>query len=55
MKSYVIIDVVKYISKGKRMAPTNAESITKIICEGFLIIALGAATFKNIEWNSSLK
>jgi hypothetical protein len=46
MKSYIIIDVVQYIYTGKRMAPTNAESITKIICEGFLSIALGAATFK---------
>jgi hypothetical protein len=37
------------------MAPTNAEFIKRTICEGFLIIALGAVTFKNIEWNSLLK
>jgi hypothetical protein len=47
MKSHVFVDVIKYIYKGKRMAPTNAE--------GFLVIALGAVTFKNIEWSSSLK
>jgi hypothetical protein len=55
MKSYVFIDVIKYIYKGKRMAPTNAELLKRIIYEGFLVIALGAVTFKNIEWNSSLK
>jgi hypothetical protein len=44
MKSYVFIDVIKYIYKGNRMAPTNAELIKRIICEGFLIIALGAVT-----------
>jgi hypothetical protein len=55
MKSYVFIDVIKYIYKGKRMAPTNAELIKGIIYEGFLVIALGAVTCKNIEWNSSLK
>jgi hypothetical protein len=55
MKSYVFIDVIKYIYKGKRMASTNAELIKRIIYEGFLVIALGAVTFKNIEWNSSLK
>jgi hypothetical protein len=37
------------------MAPTSAKFIERIICEGFLIIALGAVTFKNIEWNSFLK
>jgi hypothetical protein len=37
------------------MAPTNAKFIERIICEGFLIIALGAVTFKNIEWNSLLE
>jgi hypothetical protein len=37
------------------MAPTNAKFIEKIICEGFLILALGAATFKDIEWNSLLE
>jgi hypothetical protein len=46
MKSYVFIDVIKYIYKGKRMAPTNKEVIKRIICAGFLIIALGAVTFK---------
>jgi hypothetical protein len=34
------------------MASTNAEFIKRIICEGFFIIALGAVTFKDIEWNS---
>jgi hypothetical protein len=28
------------------MVPTNAEFIKRIICEGFLIIALGAVTFE---------
>jgi hypothetical protein len=46
MKNYVFIDVIKYIYKGNRMAPTNAEFIKRIICEGFLIIALGAVTFE---------
>jgi hypothetical protein len=27
----------------------------KIMYEGFLVIALGAVTFKNIEWSSSMK
>jgi hypothetical protein len=31
MKSYVFIDVIKYIYKGNRMAPTNAELIKRII------------------------
>jgi hypothetical protein len=55
MKSYVFIDIIKYIYKDKRMAPTNAELLKRVIYEGFLVIALGAVTFKNIEWNSSLK
>jgi hypothetical protein len=57
MKSHVFVDVIEYIYKGKRMAPTNAELIgkKKIIYEGFLVIALGAVNFKNIEWSSSLK
>jgi hypothetical protein len=42
MKSYVFINIIKYIYKGNRMAPTDAELIKRIICEGFLIIALGA-------------
>jgi hypothetical protein len=37
------------------MAPKNAKFIEKIICEGFSIIALGAITFKDIEWNSLLE
>jgi hypothetical protein len=37
------------------MAPTNAELIKGIICEGFFIIALGLLLVKNIKWNSSLK
>jgi hypothetical protein len=45
MKSYVFIDVIKYIYKGNRMASTNAEFIKRIICEGFVIIASGAVTF----------
>ena len=44
VKSYVFIDVIKYIYKRNRMAPTNAELIKRIICEEFLIIALGAVT-----------
>jgi hypothetical protein len=31
------------------MAPTNAKFIKRIICEGFLIIALGAVTFKKYQ------
>jgi hypothetical protein len=54
-KSYGFIDVIKYIYKGNRMAPTNAELIERVIYEGFLVIALGAVTFKKVEWNSSLK
>jgi hypothetical protein len=46
MRSYVFIDVIKNIYKGKRMAPTNAEYMKRIMCEGFLIIALGAVNFK---------
>jgi hypothetical protein len=45
-KSYVFVDVIKYICKGNRMAPTNAEFIKRIIYEGFLVIALEAVTFK---------
>jgi hypothetical protein len=55
MKSHVFADVIEYIYKGKRMAPTNAKLIKKIIYEGFLVIALGAVTFKHVEWSSSLK
>jgi hypothetical protein len=54
-KSYVFVDVIKYICKGNRMTPTNAEFIKRIIYEGFLVIALEAVTFKKVEWNSSLK
>jgi hypothetical protein len=45
-KSYGLVDVIKYIYKGNRMAPTNAELINRIIYERFLVIALGAVTFK---------
>jgi hypothetical protein len=55
VQSYVFIDVIKYIYKGKRMAPKHAEFIKGIIYEGFLVTALGAVTCKNIEGNSSLK
>jgi hypothetical protein len=41
MRSYVFIDVIKYIYNGKRMAPTNAEFIKRIICEGFFDYSLG--------------
>jgi hypothetical protein len=54
-KNYVFVDVIKYIYKGNRMAPTNAEFLKGIIYEGFLVIALEAVTFKKVEWNSSLK
>ena len=54
-KSYGLVDIIKNIYKGNRMAPTNAELIKRIIDERFLVIALGAVTFKNVEWNSSLK
>jgi hypothetical protein len=54
-KSYVFVDVIKYICKGNRMAPTNAEFIKRIIYEGFLVIALEVVTFKIVGWNSSLK
>jgi hypothetical protein len=37
------------------MAPTNAKFIEKIICEGVSIIALGATTLKDSEWNSLLE
>jgi hypothetical protein len=37
------------------MAPTSAKFIDKIICEGFLIIALEATTFQNIKCNSLLE
>jgi hypothetical protein len=37
------------------MAPTNAEFMERIIFEGSLVIALGAVTFKTVEYNSSLK
>jgi hypothetical protein len=37
------------------MVPTNAKFIEKVICEGFSIIALGATTFEDIEWNSLLE
>jgi hypothetical protein len=41
-KNYVFVDVIKYIYKGNRMAPTNAEFMKGIIHEEFLGIALGA-------------
>jgi hypothetical protein len=55
-KSYGLGDIIKDIYKGNRMAPTKDELIKIIIYERFfLVIALGAITFKNVEWNSSLK
>jgi hypothetical protein len=48
-KSYVFVDIIKYIYKGNRMARTNAEFIKRIICEGFLIIALGTVTFEKYQ------
>jgi hypothetical protein len=37
------------------MAPTSTKFIDKIICEGLLIIALGATIIKDIESNSLLE
>jgi hypothetical protein len=37
------------------MAPTSAKLINKTIYEGVSIIALGATTLKNGEYNFSLK
>jgi hypothetical protein len=64
MKSYVIIDVIKLIYKGERMAPTNAKFIKRIIYEGFFVIALGAVICKKyrvelfievVDWKSTTR
>jgi hypothetical protein len=52
IQSDVLIDVIKKDDIRKK---TDGADECKIICEGFSIIALGATTFKDIEWNSLLE
>jgi hypothetical protein len=41
--------------EGKMMAQTNAEFLQRSYVKDFLIMALGAVLFENIEWNSLLQ
>jgi hypothetical protein len=42
IQSDVFIDVIKnMVSEGKKMAPTNAIFLEKIMCEGFFDYSLG--------------
>jgi hypothetical protein len=43
------------LQERRRMAPTSAKFIDKIIYEGFSIIALEATTINDIECNSLLE
>jgi hypothetical protein len=55
-KSDIFIDIITNIYiRRKKDGADKCRISTKIICAGFLIIALGAVTFKNIEWNSLLQ
>jgi hypothetical protein len=45
-KSYGLVDVIKNIYKGNRMAPTNAEFIKRIIYERFFGYSLGGCYFQ---------
>jgi hypothetical protein len=41
IQSDVFIDVIKDILSNKKMAPTNAKFLEKIMCEGFFDYSLG--------------